>query len=298
MNKLIKLDPWFITGFADAESCFAIIIYRDKRLSTGWRVQLSFQIALHQKDKVLLEQVRNYFGVGSITKRGEEMIQYRVVSVKDLAKVIDHFEKYPLITQKRADYELFKQAIQLMKQKEHLTEAGLAKIVAIKASMNRGLSEELKVAFPKIIPIARPLVQNLPIPNPQWVAGFASGEGSFMCMIYKSNTKAGEAVQLTFQLTQNIRDEQLMRSLIEYFDCGKIYRRRNAMDLRVRQFSDINDKIIPFFVKYPILGVKYKDFEDFCKVANIMKQNKHLTEEGLGLIRQIKTGINKGRFTE
>jgi len=72
-----------------------------------------------------------------------------------------------LITQKRADYELFKQAIRLMEQKEHLTEAGLAKIVAIKASMNRGLSEELKVAFPKIITIARPLVQNLPILDPQ-----------------------------------------------------------------------------------------------------------------------------------
>ena len=296
-QKLIKLDPWFTTGFTDGEGCFAIIIYRDKRLSTGWRVQLSFQIALHQKDKVLLEQVRNYFGVGSITKRGEEMIQFRVSSEKDLKVILDHFEKYPLITKKRADYELFKKALNCINEKEHLSTEGLYKIVALKASMNRGLSDELKAAFPNTFPVVRPLVQILPIPNPQWVAGFTSGEGCFMCMIYKSNTKAGEAVQLTFQLTQNIRDEQLMRSLIEYFDCGKIYRRSDAVDLRVRQFSDINDKIIPFFVKYPILGVKYKDFEDFCKVADIMKKKGHLTEEGLGLIRQIKTGINKGRFT-
>jgi len=49
--------------------------------------------------------------VGSINKHGYESMKFRVESVKDLAKVLDHFEKYPLITQKRADYELFKQAI-------------------------------------------------------------------------------------------------------------------------------------------------------------------------------------------
>jgi hypothetical protein len=73
-----------------------------------------------------------------------------------------------LITQKRADYELFKQAVRLMEQKEHLTEAGLAKIVGIKASMNLGLSvrSELKVAFPFITPVQRPKVEDQKIEDP------------------------------------------------------------------------------------------------------------------------------------
>jgi len=37
---------------------------------------------------------------------------------------------------------------------------GLEKIVAIKASMNKGLSPELKAAFPNITPMDRPLVKN------------------------------------------------------------------------------------------------------------------------------------------
>jgi hypothetical protein len=54
-----------------------------------------------------------------------------------------------------------------MEQKEHLTEAGLAKIVAIKASLNLGLSEKLKVAFPaKILPIRRPQVEDILIRDP------------------------------------------------------------------------------------------------------------------------------------
>jgi len=80
--------------------------------------------------------------------------------------IINHFDKYPLITQKRADYELFKQAVELMEQKEHLTPEGLAKIVALKASMNTGLSEELKAAFPEILPVSRPSVLNSKIKDP------------------------------------------------------------------------------------------------------------------------------------
>ena len=40
-----------------------------------------------------------------------------------------------------------------MNRGEHLTIEGLQKIVAIKASMNRGLSDKLKQAFPNIIPV-------------------------------------------------------------------------------------------------------------------------------------------------
>jgi hypothetical protein len=91
----------------------------------------------------------------------------QVRSVKDLSAVINHFYKYPLITQKLADYELFKQAIQLIQQKEHLTIEGIHKLIAIKASMNLGLSKELKAAFPDTIPVLRPLVENQSILDPQ-----------------------------------------------------------------------------------------------------------------------------------
>jgi len=57
-------------------------------------------------------------------------------------------------------------ALELVNRKEHLTEEGLAKIVSIKASMNRGLSEELKVAFPNTLPVPRPVVENQEIKDP------------------------------------------------------------------------------------------------------------------------------------
>ena len=53
-------------------------------------------------------------------------------------------------------------------------------IVAIKASMNYGLSDDLKAAFPNISPVHRPLVLDKKIKDPNWLAGFATGEGCFL----------------------------------------------------------------------------------------------------------------------
>ena len=109
--------------------------------------------------------IRAYFGgIGNIAKQGNYII-YQVFSQKDIPIIIAHFDKYKLITNKLADYILFKQAFELIKNKEHLTPEGFHKILAIKASINNGLSASLKEAFPLrrrgIIPVQRPIV-NLP----------------------------------------------------------------------------------------------------------------------------------------
>ena len=74
--------------------------------------------------------------VGKINSTREGCKQYRVAPFKELQAIINHFYKYPLITQKRADYELFKVAISLIDRKEHLTLEGLYKLVSIRAAMN------------------------------------------------------------------------------------------------------------------------------------------------------------------
>jgi hypothetical protein len=63
----------------------------------------------------------------------------------------------------------------------------------------------------------------------------------------------------------------------------------------VVKFADIIDIIIPFLNKHPLLGVKSKYFEDFCKGADLIKNKIHLTEEGLNQLRLIKTGMNINR---
>jgi hypothetical protein len=75
--------------------------------------------------------------------------------------IIPHFEKYPLITKKQSDYILFKEIVKLMDKGEHLKKDSIIKIVNLKASLNKGLSNKLKVFFPEVT-IDRPIV-NSPI---------------------------------------------------------------------------------------------------------------------------------------
>jgi hypothetical protein len=131
-----------------------------------------------------------------------------------------------------------------------------------------------------------------------WVAGFVSGEGSFNISIGKSpNTKTGYKVGLRFQITQHSRDAELLKLLIDYFNCGGYYSGQNQEigNYIVSDVSEISDKIVPFFEKYPILGNKELDFSDFYIALNLIQNKKHLEEFGLEQIIKLKQGMNRGR---
>lgn len=136
------------------------------------------------------------------------------------------------------------------------------------------------------------------IPDPNWIAGFVSGEGCFSVNIAKSSScKTGSRVWLSFQITQHSRDAVLMKALTEYLGCGHYYlkTKQDVGDIIVSGLSDVTTKIIPLFEKYPIIGVKALDYADFCKALKLIKDKAHLTELGLDNIRLIKAGMNRGR---
>ncbi len=304
--QCFKLNPWFITGFSDAEACFTISVVKNNELKVGWAVKPKFQIHLHRKDIPLLEQIKSYFCEGNVNKVTAQSYEFRVDSIKGLKAIISHFDRYPLLSQKFADYELFKLAFDVILEKEHLTDEGLRKIVAIRASINKGLSGKLIKAFPNIKSIKKPVLNAsylvteegiIEIPDPQWLAGFTSGEGSVMVKVQKSNShRLGFSVELVFQINQHVKDKLLVLNIAKYLNCGVIYKHStNAVVWQVSKFSDLTEKIIPFFSEYPILGEKSLDFKDFCEVVNIKKEKGHLTLEGIEKIKKIKAGMNTGR---
>ena len=54
--------------------------------------------------------------------------------------------------------------------------------------------------------------------------------------------------------------------------------------------------MIPLFNQYKIKGIKSKDFQDFCKVAELINKKAYLRIEGLKEIQLIKLRINKNRY--
>lgn len=300
--KESKLSPYWVTGFADAEATFSLKISKSSAIRSGWNVTPEFQITLHNRDLLLLRKIHSYFGIGIVNERQtRNQSYYTVQSARAIANVIiPHFDQYPLITQKRADYLLFKQAIGLLlsgQSRSSLEE--IKKILSIKWSMNKGLSDTLRVQFPTILSQPRPVVSFEGIQDPNWFTGFVDGEGYFYVRSLKNqNYSTGFSVNLVFSISQHVRDEALLTTFIEYLGCGRIEKastRPDGVNFVVSKFSDIKEKIIPFFQTYPLEGIKSRDNLDFAKVANIIDAKGHLTVEGINKINSLKSGMNSCR---
>jgi hypothetical protein len=351
-----KLDPWFITGFSDAESSFFISIYKDDKSKLKWRVTPCFSIHIHIKDIELLHKIKNTFGVGKVRKNSNTTALFRVDNIKELPVIINHFKNFPLISTKYTDFLLFVRCFDLIKNKQHLRKEGLEQIVSLRYNLNKGITDEVKNFFPYIIQTAKPEYLFKGIPNPFWISGFVSGDSTFSVSIEKSNNKIGHRVRLIFGTCLHIKDKDVLIGLKNYFfplpesyhrpgadatveslkthecvaekvvvgkslepeedislprsvgwrtptsqrftDSKYIYSseiKKTAL-LQIKNYSDIENKIIPFFDKYPVLGIKNLDYLDFKLVENIVKNKEHLKIEGLEKIKTIVNRMNLDRI--
>ena len=288
-----------MSGFCDAEGSFQVLVIKNKNSMLGWSVRSVFTIGLHSRDLALLLRIKSFFGCGIIIKNdGQNEVSFRVNSLQDLTNIIiPHFSNYPLYTQKAADFMLFKQVIELMQNKAHLTPEGLQKIINIKSSMNLGISDELKFNFINTVPVKRPIIITNQIQDFNWISGFVSGDGNFFVDIFKnSSNKIGYQVKLRFSITQHSRDIALLQLIALYLDAGIVnIHGENSFVFKITKLVDLTQKIIPLFEQKPIQGIKQLDFLDFCEVAKIMSEGKHLTTEGLELIKNIKNKMNTKR---
>ena len=105
------------------------------------------------------------------------------------------------------------------------------------------------------------------------MAGFTAGEGCFSIAIQKSPTvKTGFQVQLRYLITQHSIDDltatsrsrrgwlrpELMKGLINFWGCGMVFKRskENKVDFQIRKFSDLANKVVPFFQRISLQGAK------------------------------------------
>jgi hypothetical protein len=118
-----------------------------------------------------------------------------------------------------------------------------------------------------------------------------------MVIIQESKSKkTTDNIGLRFVITQHSKDSVLFDNISNYLGCGKCYFSRNEVNLVVSTFSDINNKIISLFSKYPLLGTKKEDYLDFCKVAELIKSKDHLTKQGIEKIKRIISNMNCKRI--
>lgn len=299
----VKLNPYWVTGFTDADGCF----YINKGLTKKGTQSISstYKVAQDYKDLNILYDLQNYFSCGNITIHKSEVRFEIMGSEKALKYVIPHFDKYPQITQKNADYLLWKEIIVIQNKKQHLALDGLQKCLSLKASLNKGFNPTFKTLFPNIIPNPRalgPFAQA--IINPYWLSGFTAGDGSFFIVISKNrfggsslrspgptNCKTGYQVSAGWNIGQHIKDIDQLYKIKDYQCCGIVYKEKLLGRVVVKKLVDIQNFIIPHYAKYPLCNNKQDSFITWCEIIKKIENKEHQTEKGLNEIRILRENM-------
>lgn len=128
-----------------------------------------------------------------------------------------------------------------------------------------------------------------------YLAGFADGEGSFNVSFRpRKDYKLLWKVSLCFNISQ--RDRVILALYKKHLKCGTIRGRKDGVFYyEVNNFTAILENVIPFFKRFNFLSAKKKrDFSKFQQIARIMKDDRHLSPEGIEEILEIRDEMNDG----
>ena len=100
LNTNLVLNPWWVTGFCDAEASFTVSITKSNTTILGYTINPCFIITLHLRDIELIKNIQCFFkGIGKIYI-SNNLVHYKVRSRDELNIILDHFKLYPLCTSK------------------------------------------------------------------------------------------------------------------------------------------------------------------------------------------------------
>jgi hypothetical protein len=141
------INPYYISDYVDGEGSFLVSFSPRDKLSLGLEARPSFSVSQREDRSEVLYLMKSYFGCGSIrySKRDRNQ-KFEVRNLGDLNKVvIPHFKKFPLLSAKLKDFEVFSQICELMEKEQHRTKIGLIKIIDLALSMNIGGSRRYTI---------------------------------------------------------------------------------------------------------------------------------------------------------
>ena len=128
----------YLSGYADGEGCFCVSLSKSKRHKLGREIRPSFSVSQNRDRMQILKMFREHFGCGHIRQdRSDNTFKYEVRSLKDLVSiVIPHFRNYPLLSEKRKDFQIFVEVCELMMKGKHYDKEGFNKVVDLSYKMN------------------------------------------------------------------------------------------------------------------------------------------------------------------
>lgn len=277
-----EFGEW-LAGFTDAEGKFSVGY--DPKKGT---YNLQFRIGLHSDDKDVLNLINKRLGCGKVYDRSDTPFSTFIVSDLDslLNIIIPFFNKYFLRGNKYLDFLVFKQIVEMINKKDHLTIEGKEKINGLLKDFNK---KRTTFTMPKDHKI------NI---TPYYLLGLIEGEGSF--------TFANGRIRFSLTMTEtqkplieavksfidslapyplNLPDNiDYSRSLIYYNKASGVGNAKPSIRIEIGDFYFINKFFTPLLENLQFLTKKREDFNDWNLIKNLMVRGLHLDPEGQNYI--------------
>lgn len=282
-----------------------------KQSTSGrWAYKVSFEVLLDLKQVDLLYRLRDYFGVGTVYL-GSTSATYRVISVKDLGRIIAHFTDYPLLSHKFITFTYWAKVVKLMQAKKHVTSTQTFDwIMSVYAALGRGASVAVKNAFPLLSPLSLP-AYTLPVAaeviNPWWLSGYLTLYCSFSLNLeaagWKNEIYHKYRHRFTFSLQPDLT--LLATAISQYLGIPMYIRGDGRIDIMAQSMEETFG-IISFFEDYPLQSYKNSHFVIWrdCVVqlegdrsknlpGNVLQNKFFLLMDKLNLLKQQDAEGNK-----
>jgi len=261
---IINFNYW-LAGVTDGDGCF----WFGQNKNKSW--DFSFKIAQSSYNSKMLAYIKKNLKIGSITyDKRSDSVQYRIRNTNSLKTIINIFDKYPLLSRKAFDFEIFKKALIIQEQNPANKDVLLWEL------------KNTKIPDNYVNPTINSNINNSFIPHNQWITGFMEAEGSFY-LTKKDQKRICHGIGITQK-----HDKYLLSYVKKALDINANVRWNKAGFWSLDSTSKKSIlKAISFFHK-KLRGMKSLEFKVWSSSYNKYKNDYQKLEQIREWIRNIK----------
>jgi hypothetical protein len=136
-------------------------------------------------------------------------------------------------------------------------------------------------------------IEAIPESLGSFLSGFALGEASFM-LVCRSRSDYGRSWKISAAFNVSQHDRTPLELFKETLGCGSFRKAGNGgWYWEVNRLADIQQRVVPFFERFPLVGRKVHDFERFREAVSLLGKPVISDPDYLRLLT-LREGMNNG----
>nr|AYE93235.1 LAGLIDADG homing endonuclease [Termitomyces sp.]AYE93257.1 LAGLIDADG homing endonuclease [Termitomyces sp.] len=302
MNKF-NLSPGYISGLTQTDGSFFCSMILSSKHRFGIQFRPKYTITADLDSKYVLDSINSFFNCGKVTiNNRNHTAEFEVVKLDELNQIIiPHFNNYPVFCAKLHAFNLFKEIVNALVNKEKRTIEGRRELLKLALSMNittnrtaeriDNLFSLLGVSESKDKTLLLNNIKEITTPlSSDNISGIIDGDGSFFISFQKDGK-----IKTGFNITNDLGSKPLLEEIQKQLrNIGSIQEgSKNELVYTVNGLNQINEVLIPFIDSNPLFSERASHYEKFKTVSIMLANEKPLSLESKLDIVELAYDMNK-----